>query len=940
MRFENWFRTVHLKLRSLFLRRELDLDLNEELLDHLESKTRVYIVRGLPPQQARRQALIDLRGLDQTKERCRDARGTHFLDTLLQDIRFAFRMLRKSPGFTAVAVLTLALGIGANTTIFSLINAVLFKSLPVRDPQHLFLLEWRAHHSPREAGMSSYGDCIANFRQTDSSSCLFTKPFFTDLQGQTSVFSGVATFSAAPSLKLTDGSKSRVNGYFVTGDFFPTTGIRAAAGRLIAPADDTASSQPVVVLRYGFWQSAFGGSPSAIGKTISLNNVSFQVIGVADAGFIGISPGRKNDMWLPMAMLPQMTAGWQSSQEDATHWWLPIIARVKDGIPTAQAQAAVDTLFRNAMLHGELVQFQQADDPHVALVPAQQGLTGSRERYSNQLVFLMLVVGIILLIACANVAGLLLSRAVTRQKEMAVRLAIGAGRVRIVRQLLTESVVMSMIAGAIGVLFSIWGSHAIVSLMSNSGAYSLGFDFGIDGWVLGFTLAVSVLTGVFFGLVPALAGTRIDLTPMLKESSASNFSEGRSHGTRLSLGNVLVIGQVALAFVVLVGAGLLVRTFENLRTKDLGFDANNVLLFDVNPERSGYKPADIRSLFTDLQGRLRAIPSVTSVSYSEMPIVGRGMVSNDFQLPGSSASAEASMLEVGPNFFETMGIPLLAGRDFTPADFAVVERAMLKQSAASVPSVAGMPAMPSNTSKSSPPQQPESVVVNEAFVRKFLGTKSALGVRLNDYVIVGVVRDTKYYNPRNVVGPTVFLPQSNLFASFELRTTTKPEAIVSAVREAVGEINKNLSISGVAKQTQLIDGMLVQERMVARLSSFFGVLALILACIGLYGLLSYEVSRRTREIGIRVALGAQPGSLLALVIFRGVMLAITGAAAGIGVAFGVMRYLQSMLYDVQATDPMTLIFVTLVLLVVAVLACYIPARRAMRVDPTVALRYE
>ena len=883
------------------------------------------------------------------------------MGTLLQDIRYGFRMLARSPGFAAVAILTLALGIGANTAIFSLIDGILLKSLPVRDAQHLFVLQWHAHHQPNLHLIFNYGDCASKFSDTESSACSIPKPFFADVLAQTGVFSNFAAFSGSGPLTLTgNGPASQPSGQIVSGEFFSTTGVRAAAGRLIIPSDDTVSAQPVVVLRYGYWKTQFGGSESAIGKTVWLNNVPFTIIGVAEANFISLSPGNEYDMWLPLAMRRRITSGWTASQEDAGAWWLTAIGRLKNGVSPAQAQSAVNTLFRNEMLHGEKPSFKQADDPQISLTPAQQGLPGSRSRYSTPLTVLMLAVGIILLIACANVAGLLLARASRRQKEIAVRLALGAGRARIVRQLLTESVFLSLIGGAVGILFAVWGMHAIVSLMTSSSTRPLGFDFGIDGRVLAFTLAASVLTGIIFGLAPAFRGTRVDLTPALKEGTGSSGAEHRV-GRWFSLGNGLVVAQVALAVVVLVGAGLLVRTLENLRSIDPGFDVNNVLLFGLNPAQAGYKPAEIDSLFSDLQGRLRAIPGVTSVSYSAMSLLSGGYMMSDFHLQGTPAktSVTADMLEMGPGFFETMHMPMLSGRSFTPADFAIAAKARLAELAREAAPTAKGATGSALASAATPttPQVPQPAIVNEAFVRKFLSKQGVLGARFGypetdddskassgppnpGYIIVGVVRDAKYNSLRSAVEPTVYVPQSRPSAIFALRTAANPTSMVLAVRRAVGEVNNNLPLSNVTTETEQIDRLLFQERMIARLSGFFGLLALVLACIGLYGLLSYEVARRTREIGIRMALGAQQRDVLRLVVGQGIVVAVVGAAVGIGVALGVTRYLESMLFNVHANDPATMIGVAVLLTLVALAACYIPARRATRVDPMVALRYE
>ena len=897
------------------------------------------------------------------------------MNTLLQDIHYGIRMLVKSPGFAAIAILTLALGIGANTAIFSLIDGILMRSLPVHDAQSLVVLKWSTNNRPDIHNSSSYGDC-AQHRGNNGlqSSCSFSEPFFHDVAAHAGTFSSVAAFANAGQLDLSgNGTASVLTAQGVSGEFFPLLGVRAAEGRLIAPSDDATGAQPVVVLNYGYWQTQFGGSPSAIGRTIRLNNVPFTIIGVADPRFDSLSPGRVYDVWVPLSVLPQINPHpWiKARPTDVYSWWLVIVGRLKPGATRMQAQAAVTTIFRNEMLHGAKPLSKPEDDPKVAALPAQSGLTGATTRISTELYVLMMAVGIVLLIACANVAGLLLSRATARQKEMAVRLALGAGRGRIVRQLLTESVFLSLIGGALGILFAIWGTRAIVSLIASNSDRAFGFNPGIDGRVLAFTFAAAVLTGIIFGLAPAFRGTRVDLPPALKEGAGGSAAEGRA-GRWFSLGNGLVVAQVALAVVVLVGAGLLVRTLQNLKNVDPGFDTRNLLTFELDPTLIGYKTPQIDVFYRNLQERLAALPGIVSVSYSNSTLLSGSLWDTGFHLPGTPKDQEsdADYLPVGANFFSTMHMRLLAGRNFTSADFAAAEVAQLnevareaeqqaKEAGTANPSAAAASAVAKPSASTTPQasaanEAPVPVIVNKTFVQKYFPKVNVLGQRFGEreadpekgdwaspgWVAVGVVSDAKYQDLRSAVEPTMYVPSSGGNTSFEMRTGSNPLAIVPSVRSVVSQMDGNLPVFDVHTQTQLIDQLLLQERMIAKLSGFFGVLALVLACIGLYGLLSYEVSRRTREIGIRMALGAQPGRVLRLVVRQGIALAIVGAGLGIGAALGVTRYLASMLYDVHANDPATMIGVAAVLTVVALAACYVPARRATRVDPMEALRYE
>ena len=994
-------------------------NLDRDIRDHIDTETQDNIARGMPPEEARYAALRKFGNVRRVKEETREAWSFVWLEQLLQDVRFGLRMLGKKPGFTAIAVLTLALGIGANTAIFSLIDAVMLRSLPVENPSQLVLLKWGARKSPNIQGYMSAGDCPTDMRHIarNPSGCSFSEPMFREI-AQANAFSGTAAFANTGRLNLTgNGPAAVINGQLVSGDFFRTMGLKAAIGRLLDAADDTPSAAPVTVLNYGYWQSAFGGSRDVIGRTIELNSIPFTIVGVAEPRFTGITPGSDYDVWLPLSDGQRIgTSGpflWQNRHDDVAFWWLTIIGRLKPETQLAQAQAVVSGIFQNEMLHGSVPLFHggmagppasrpgppaggaavrremamgdmpapvpltpgtgpidapkkapkgaapqaadnkptvnsalseaapasspttlstAADNPELTLVPAQSGLTGDRTRYSDPLYVLMLSVGIILLIACANVAGLMLARAAARQKEMAVRLALGAGRTRIVRQLLTESVMLSVAGGALGILFAYWGAHAIVSFVSSNQTRPLGFAMGIDLRVLGFTVAVSLITGIFFGLAPAFRSARVDLTPTLKDGEGSSARWGHGGGKWLSMSNLLVVAQMALAIVVLVGAGLLVRSLANLRSVDVGFDSHNILIFRIDPTLIGYKGPQVDSFYRDLQGRLSETPGVKSASYSMMPLLDNGLMITMFHWPGTpqDQESEADMLGVGPNFFETLHIPFLAGRGFNASDFELA----------------------ASNSGATPTSAPTPVIVNHAFIEKYVGKENPIGKQFGGspasaqgpasagYEIVGVVRDAKYNDLRREIHAMMYMPQSAGSAAFELRTAADPQAILPAIRNVVAQVNADLPLFDVKTESEQIDRLLFQERLVARLSSFFGLLALVLACIGLYGLLSYEVSRRTREIGIRLALGAQAGDVLRLVVKQGIVLALVGAAAGIGVALGVTRYLTSMLYDIHANDPLTMIAVAALLTLVALAACYIPARRAMRVDPMVALRYE
>ena len=897
-----------------------------------------------------------------------------FLGGIWQDVRYGLRMLAKSPGFTAIAILTLALGIGANTAIFSLIDGILLRSLPVQDPQSLVVLKWSAHKSPDGHSANIYGECQGESFDSDgpSVSCSFSEPFFRDVATQTNVFSHVAAYANSGGLTLSgNGEATVLTSDAVSGDYFPTLGVRAVAGRLIAPSDDSPSAPPVVVLNYGYWKARLGSSPAIIGKTILLNRVPFTVIGVAEPRFDSLSPGGVRDVWVPLSVLPQVysQAQYKTRPTDVYDWWLMIVGRLKPGVARTQAQAAVSALFRNDMLHGAKPLSKPEDDPAVAALPAQSELSGGTRGYSKELYLLMIAVGIVLLIACANVAGLLLSRAMARRKEMAIRLALGASRGRIVRQLLTESVLLSVIAGMLGIFFAVWGVRALVALMAGNSDRAFGFSPGIDVRVLAFTLAASVLTGILFGLAPAFRSLRVDVTPSLKAGDGGAAARKRIGGRwlgLLSLSNGLIVVQVALAIVVLVGAGLLVRTLENLKSIDPGFDTRNVLTFNLNPALLGYKTSQADTLFRNLQQRLAAIPDVDSVSYSNIALLSGSYSMTVFHLPGKPKDeyGSADMLSIGAEFFSTMRIPLLAGRNFNGADFAQSESRQMDEEAQDAerraadaglsanPGVAGNGKSSANKAATSKIAPPVPVMVNKTFVQKYFPKLNPVGQRFGQaeanegapanpgYMIVGVASDAKYRNLKSKIEPTMYLPASGGGADFAVRTAINPAAMTASIRKIVNQIDGNLPVTDVRTETQRIEQLILQQSMVAKLSGFFGGLALALACIGLYGLLSYEVSRRTREIGIRMALGAQPNDVLRMIVRQGIALAAAGALFGVAAALSVTRYLKSFLFDVHANDPLTIIAVAALLAVVALAACWIPARRATRVDPIVALRYE
>ncbi|MGA2740288.1 MAG: ABC transporter permease [Bryobacteraceae bacterium] len=850
-----------------------------------------------------------------------------------RDILYGLRVLAKNPGFTTVAVLTLALCIGANTAIFSIINALMFKALPIRDPEHLMLLKWSARGKLGVHGFSSYGDCSNRSGTDNPHGCSLSKPFLDDVR-EHGPFSGLAEFAGAGGITVSGrGAVHQANGQYVSGDYFQTLGVGPELGRVFVPSDNAPGAPGVVVLQYGYWKRQFAGDRTILGKTVDLNGLPFTVVGVATESFAYLTPGNVRDLSAPLVQRRnlQQRFAWTPHQEDAGSFWIVAAGRLKPGVSAGAAQSQLSALFLNNLMHAEKPVAKPSDAPAISLEPAQTGLTGLRGNISTLLYVLMIAVGIVLAIGCANIAGLLLARAVSRQKEIAVRLALGAARARLVRQLLTESVTLSVLGGTLGILLAFWGARALIDFVVSTKNIRISAD--PDWRVLGFTLAAAILTGLLFGLAPAMRSLRIDLTPALKNgAAATNARQGR-----FRLGNILVVTQVTLTVVVLVGAGLVVHTLQNLRHLEPGFATDNLLTFDVDATLKHYTGERLAGFYRDLRDRFAAIPGVLAVSYSDIVLLSGSLWSTDFHLLGTppKARVSADMFPVGPQFFETMKIPVQRGRKFNPEEYDIAAKV------ASDPKAKAQILVPA--------------IVNESFIRAYFPKGNPLGRPFGDYTpnpsedpdgtpsagwqIVGIVRDMKYDSLRRAIDPTIYVP-SAAGGSFELRTVRDPLSLVPDVREVVRQLGTDIPMVNVKTQEQHIDQLLFQERLVARLSSLFGLAALLLASIGLYGLLAHEVTRGTREIGIRIALGAPAGQVLRRVVRHGITLAAVGVALGIAASLMATRLLGSMLYDVKPGDPVTLVAVSILLMLVALAACYIPARRAIRVDPLVALRYE
>ena len=876
-------------------------------------------------------------------------KSVEFVNTVIQDLRYGIRLLAKAPGFTAVAVLTLALGIGTNTAIFSLIDVVLLRSLPVRNAQELVLLEWSANKDPKYHWYAAYGDTRQRSTPSKSIGNSFSRPFLQDVE-KTKLFDGVAAFSGGGPIAVSgNGQSTMARAQTVNGDFFRSLGIQAEAGRLLGASDDDASAMPALVLSYAYWQHNFAGSPNAIGKTINLNGAPFTIVGVAEAKFPNLSFGNVYDFWIAAAMVPRVRPVFGKAIEDPTAWWLLLAGRMKPGTSPEQAQAALDVIFRNNVLNGDQPLLKEADEPHIRVHSAQEELVGQSTQLADPLTVLMVVVGIILLIACANVAGLVLSRATSRRREIAVRLALGAGRGRLLRQLLTEALLLGLMGGAAGILLAIWSADGIAAMVEKTQTTGLGLTATIDARVLAFSAGISLLAGIIFGLTPAWRSLRLDLTPALKTSSGASLGMAAPHRW-LTLGNGLVFLQAALAAVVLMGTGLLVHTLSNLKKIDPGFDTHNVLTFALQPELSGYKLPQRDSLYRQLKEDISGLTGVASVGYSEAALLSGTWWTTPFKYlpPGGSqrVKADADEMNVGPDFFATLKIPIVAGRSLNDSDFAQAAATNLAHLAAD----AAKPGTPQPAVLSFP----LPVVVNQEFVRRYYPGVKPLGETFGQedgsdpdnprkepgYTIVGIAGDAKYNSLRRSTAPTIYLPMAGNAATFDVRTAGDPKALIPAIRSLLARRDKNLPLTNVYTEGEYIDMLFSRERLVAELSGLFSALALLLACVGLYGLLSFEVARRTREIGIRVALGARQANLLWLVVSQGIVLVLLGTATGIAAALALGQMLSKLLYGVNPGDPASLIASAVLLIIVGLAGAFVPARRATRVDPMVALRCE
>jgi predicted permease len=909
-------------LSSLFHKERVERDLDDELENYLETSAADKQRRGMPAEEAHRAALAELGSRNAIKHRVWSSRWESVLDNLLNDLRFGIRSLIKTPGFTAVALLSLALGIGANTAIFTIMNAVMFRVLPVPEPHELVLFgkgQWVG---------SMDGMPNRNWQ-------LFSYPFYRAFAARTPSFSGVTAVSSiqmGSHISVNGGGVEPVKIDLVSGSFFNVLGVSPAAGRLIADSDDGApGSNPVAVASYGWFQRHFHGNPEVIGTAIRVQGHDYTIIGVAQPGFAGHAPGQPADLWIPLSMEKEISPGWNGvSNYDFQSLYL--IGRLKPEVSLAQANASTNLLFRQ-IIRGQYLgdnpsprDLENLQHAGVELTSAAGGLPGLRLRFAAPLEILMAVVALVLLIACANIANMLLVRSVARNREVAVRQALGATRARIVAQLLTESLLLAFAGSAAGIFLAWRGDRFLLALASDeSGVIPL--DITPDYRVLAFTLVVTVMTALLFGIAPILRATRLELTPALKDGRGG--SSAPAHG---KLSRSLIVGQIALSILLLTTAGLFLRSLRNLNRVDLGFDPHNVTVFSLD-EYPANLPVDAKllRLQQQIEQSVQSLPGVDSAGFS-MFTFNQGEWSDGITVQGVQPTPEnredVLMNVIGTQYLKTVGIPLLAGRNFTAQDDA-------------------------NT--------PRVAVVNETLARRFFPNESALGHHFClcdpsaplgpnnhfDTEIIGVVRDAKYVGLGEGQHMAAYFPyaqRNQYFGNLSVRSSTSAALLIPAVRRAIAEANPNIAVARAVPLVEQVQGSIATQRLIGVLSAVFAILAVVLAAIGIYGLISYSVARRTNEIGIRLALGAQSPALLWLVLRESLLLLAGGLVIGLPVtlatAHQLTMFLKSQLFQVSALDPATFIVAAAVICAIAPLAAWVPARRATKVDPIAALRCE
>jgi predicted permease len=928
------------KLGWLVERRSKEEQITAELQFHLDQETEEHQAAGMSAQEACSAARRELGNLGLVQEDTRATWSWTLLEQLVQDLRYGARTMLRNPAFTVLASLSLALGIGANTAIYSLMDALLMRSLPVPDPGSLVVLKW--HITARKGtegtvvhSASGYFDDDPNTRLT---SPIFPFPAFEVLRKSSGPLSVLFAYHPAGKLNVLVGQQAEITGgEYVSGDYFRGLGIVPAAGRLVAGDDDRAGAPAVVVLSYGFAQRRFGDAAGAAGQTVSINNNPFTVIGVTPPGFFGVNPSKSPDLYLPLhadlVLDPEKDATSIGRYQGEHYYWMEMMGRLRPGVTRAQAEAGLSSVFHAWVAATATTDLERKNLPRLLLQDGGRGVDRLRRSYSQTLGILLAIVGLILAIACANIANLLLARSEARRREMAVRLSIGAGRWRVIRQLLTESILLALLGGGAGVLVAAWGIRFLTNVLF-AGSEPFALQPELNSGVLAAALFLTVGTGLLFGLAPALRTARVDPMPVLKESRGGGPRSGAQ--PRFGLGRMLVVSQMAICLLLLVGAGLFVRTLSNLHSLDVGFDRNNVLLFKVNARQAGHRDPEILSFYSYLKTRLATIPGVRSATMANSPLIGAGawgwaVVPLGQQRPENAPTGHGSgfsrsstrVLGVASGFFSAMRIPLVAGREFDERD-----------------------------RKDTPPV----AIVNEAWAKVNLSGANPVGqsvisfgldkTKQRQMEIVGLARNARYDDLTGDFPAVVYLPFEQApdrlvdEMTYFLRTAGNPSGVAGAAREIVHQADVRLPVKALSTQIAQIEREMAPETLFARLCTAFAMLSLAIACVGLYGTTSYNVARRAGEIGIRMALGARRETVIWMVLRDVLMLAIVGLAFGLPAALGTSQLIESLLFGVKPGDPWALAAAIAVLLTAAVAAAYIPARKASKTDPMATLRHE
>ncbi len=914
----SWLNPLRIRIRALVHREQLDRDLADELRFHLEMKANENLESGGSPEAARWRAAREFGNSTVLKEISREMFGFGSLEVLVRDVRYGARTLRHNPGFTATIIATLALGIGANTAIFSLINAVMLRRLPVAAPEQLVSVG-----DPSRTGSLSNGSPAID---------VFSYPLYKKLRERNQVFTDVLASGRTGRLDVSvDGFRKAENspggetarGRLVSGNYFDVLGVRPLLGRTFGPEEDRAAgASPVVVISYNYWRTRFDGNAGILGKQIRINGTPLTIIGVGPRDFFGDAVGVSTDVWIPMMMQAQVNPGTSYLDKTSTSWLL-LLGRLKPGVSVTQARASLNVLVQNLFKEAEGAsisegRLREIREMKLQVEPGARGFSALRKRFSQPLLILMGLVGMVLLIACTNVANLLLARASNRQKEIGMRLTLGASRFRLIRQLLTESLLLAALGGAAGILLAWWGADVLLRLASADPGAPLPLDVRPDPSTILFTAAAAIATGFLFGLVPAFRATSHAIGPVINERNQS-LARG---GTRWNLGKALVIAQVALSLLLIVGAGLFARTLRSLETIDVGYRRDGLVMLEVDPVESGYRRPQVVEACRRLLAKLQTTPGVRAAAVSENGIFsGTDSSSGNLIVEGFPRTDGPVRVDhydrVGPHYFGVVGIALLEGRDFDERDND---------------------------------QAPKVAILNETMARFYFPRGDALGKHLTmgstPYTIVGVSRDARDHElkeapPRRFYTPYADDPRNPIDGfNFEIRTTGNAAAAIPAIRAAVRDFDRNLKILNLATAASMIDKTISDERLIARLSGLMGALALLLAATGLYGVMSYATSRRSGEIGLRMALGANRGTVIWMVMREALLLAVVGIAAGIPVALGAAKLVEHNIVGLSTADPLVLGAAALVMIATATLAGWLPAARASRIDPMTALRQD